>query len=71
MHDIAWNTPRERWTIDTGGERGSGRYVVAAQHDDEITLLLLRDELSQISFIHKNYIIKIINKLLTAFYVLM
>ena len=26
--------PQERWTIKTGGERGSGRSVLAARHDD-------------------------------------
>ena len=28
--DIALKTSRERWTIETGGERGSGRSVLAA-----------------------------------------
>ena len=33
--DIALKTCRERWKIETGGERGSGRSVLAARHDDE------------------------------------
>ena len=32
--DIALKTSRKRWTIETGGERGSGRSVLAAWHDD-------------------------------------
>ena len=31
---VAWNTSQERWTIETGGERVSGRSVLAAWHDD-------------------------------------
>ena len=30
IRDIAW----ERWTIEKVGERGSGRSVLAALHDD-------------------------------------
>ena len=33
--DAAWKILRERWTIETGGERGSGRSVLAAWHDDD------------------------------------
>ena len=34
--DIALKTYRERWMIETGGERGSGdRSVLAAWHDDD------------------------------------
>ena len=33
IQDRAWKTYRERWTIVNGGERGSGRSVLAAQHD--------------------------------------
>ena len=32
---VTWRTSRERWTIETGGERGSGRSVLGAQHDDD------------------------------------
>ena len=32
---IALKTYREQWMIETGGERGSGRSVLAAQHDDD------------------------------------
>ena len=34
-HDVAWRTCRERWTIETGGEKGSGRSVLAVWHDDD------------------------------------
>ena len=32
--DVAWMTSRELLTIETGGERGSGRPVLAARHHD-------------------------------------
>ena len=35
IQDVAWKTSRERLTIETSGERGSGRSVLAAQHDDD------------------------------------
>ena len=35
IQDVTWKTSRERWTIETGGERGSGRPVQAARHDDD------------------------------------
>ena len=35
IQDIALNNSRERWTIETGGVRGSGRSVLGAQHDDD------------------------------------
>ena len=30
IQDLAWKTSRERWTIETGGKRGSGRSVLVA-----------------------------------------
>ena len=30
IQDVAWKTSRERWTIETSGERGSRRSVLAA-----------------------------------------
>ena len=33
--DVALKIYRERWTIETGGERGSGKSALAARHDDE------------------------------------
>ena len=33
--DIALKTSQEQWTVETGGKRGSGRSVLAAQHDDD------------------------------------
>ena len=35
IQDIAWKTYRERWMIETGGERGAERSVLAAWHDDD------------------------------------
>ena len=35
IQDIAVKTSREWWTIETGGERGSGRSMLAVQHDDD------------------------------------
>ena len=35
IQDIVLKTYRERWTIETGGERGSGRSVLAVRHDDD------------------------------------
>ena len=32
--DVTLKTSRERWTIEMGGERWSGRSVLAARHDD-------------------------------------
>ena len=33
--DVALETSREQWTIETGGERGSGWYVLVVQQDDD------------------------------------
>ena len=35
IQDIVLKTSREGWTIETGGERVSGRSVVAVRHDDD------------------------------------
>ena len=35
IEDIALRTSRKQWTIETGGERGSGIYVLVAQLDDD------------------------------------
>ena len=35
IQNVAWKTRRERWTIETGGERESGRFVLVAWHDDD------------------------------------
>ena len=34
IQDVAGKTCRERWTIESSGERGSGKYMLAARHDD-------------------------------------
>ena len=35
IQDLDLKTFREQWTIETDGEKGSGRSVVAARHDDD------------------------------------
>ena len=35
IQDVAFKTYRERWTIETGGERESGISVLAVRHDDD------------------------------------
>ena len=38
IQDIAFKASRERWTIETGGERKSGRSMLAPRHHDENSL---------------------------------
>ena len=35
IQHVAWMTSQERWTIETGGKRGSGKSVLAERHDDD------------------------------------
>ena len=35
IQDVALKTYRERWTIEKGGGRGSGRSALVARHDDD------------------------------------
>ena len=35
MKDVALKTDQERWLIETGGKRGSGRSALVARHDDD------------------------------------
>ena len=35
IKDITLKTYREQWRIETGGERGSGRSLLVARHDDD------------------------------------
>ena len=35
IQDVVWKTSQEQWTIETGGERGSGISVLAARYDDD------------------------------------
>ena len=37
--DVALKALGEQWMIETGGKRGSGRSMLAAQHDDYIYIL--------------------------------
>ena len=36
IQNVALKTYWERWTIEVGGGRGSGRAVLVAQHDDNV-----------------------------------
>ena len=36
IQDVALKTYQDRWTIEMGGKRKSGRSVLAAQHDDDV-----------------------------------
>ena len=36
IQDVALKTYRERWTIEKGGARGSGRSVLAARRDYDV-----------------------------------
>ena len=35
MQDVTLETYRERWTVEMGSGIGSGRSVLAVQHDDD------------------------------------
>ena len=35
IQDVAWKTFQERWTIETGSERGPGKSLLAAWHEDD------------------------------------
>ncbi len=35
IQGIALKTSQEQWTIETGGERGSRRSVLAVRHEDD------------------------------------
>ena len=35
IQDVAWRTCQERWTIETGSEKGSGKSVLLVRHDDD------------------------------------
>ena len=35
IQDIALKNSQDRWTIETGSERGSGRSVLAERHGDD------------------------------------
>ena len=35
IRDVVLKTCRKQWTIGRGGERGPGRFVLKARHDDD------------------------------------
>ena len=35
IQDVALKTPREQWTIETVGEKRSGKSVLAVRYDDD------------------------------------
>ena len=56
IQDVALKTFRVWWTMETGGERGYGGFVLVARHDDD-------DELfpnSQLNGIMYSYLIQMI-----------
>ena len=48
MQDVALKTYLERWTIEKGGGIGSGRFVLAVQHDDCYLALTIGFSISQL-----------------------
>ena len=38
IQDVAWKNCHEQWTIEMDTERGSGKSMLAARHDDDITV---------------------------------
>ena len=56
IQDVVWRTSRERWTIESGGEKGSGRSVLSAWHhddDDKYLGILEADTIKQVELIEK------------------
>ena len=35
IQDVVLNTYQEQWTIEKGGDRGSGKSMLAARHGDD------------------------------------
>ena len=59
VQGIALKTSREQWTIETGGERGSGRSVLAARYDNDdsgLTLLYFLKHKSNTLLATKKYL---------------
>ena len=50
IQDVALKTYRDRRTIETDGERESGRSVLAARHDDD-------DDDDDFSFLNFNFLV--------------
>ena len=55
IQDIAKKICLERWTIETGSERGSGRSVIAACHDDDDDL---QNKFTNHIFVKRGIVIK-------------
>ena len=58
IQDVAWRRCWEQWTIKTGGERGSGKSMLAARYDkspleshEESDIISFRDLITR-SFLH-------------------
>ena len=58
IQDVALKTCRDPWTIETRDERGSGRSVLAARHDDDLLLTRkpARREPHKHDYKHRHYI---------------
>ena len=64
IQDIALKTSREQWTIVAGGERGPGRSVLVARHDDDDIKAKIRNRIASIDYVvikTKPLIIKLVN----------
>ena len=51
--DVGWKTCCKQWMIETIGERGSGKSMLAAQHNDDDDWKLYQNR--KIMFIKKNW----------------
>ena len=61
IQDIALKTSRERWTIETGNERGSGKSVLSAWHNDDDDIYDISPIYIEIIFISTMYLCYISN----------
>ena len=59
IQDVALKTYQERWTIEMGCERGSGRSMLVVQHDDDNIIFYLYTLSTQQVGQHMRYFFKI------------
>ena len=60
IQDVALKTSWEQWTIETSGERGSGRSMLAVQHDNDDNYLIEIITCNHIT-VYKLFVSKIVN----------
>ena len=59
IQDVDLKTYRVRWTIETGGGRGSGRSVLMVQHDDDDDFklrLCLKVKICWLAFLSEEFV---------------